>query len=41
MSDFDFFENLNELSSLSDAFDPAQYRDVPADWVVLMTASKW
>ncbi|TVQ26572.1 MAG: DUF3095 family protein [Spirochaetaceae bacterium] len=37
MSDFDFFENLNELSSLADAFDPAQYRDVPADWVVLMT----
>ncbi len=37
MSDFDFFENLNELTSLADAFDPERYRDVPADWVVLLT----
>ncbi len=37
MSDFDFFENLPELSSLAEAFDPSRYRDVPSDWVVLLT----
>lgn len=33
----DFFECLPEIFSLTEAFDPGHYRDVPGDWMVLMT----
>lgn len=35
--EFRFYDDLPELTSLSDTFRPDNYRDAPPDWCIILT----